>query len=116
MDPVIGLVGAIVITRWSYGLLLDTSKILLDKETEPEVAIQIKSAIEADADNLVADLHVWLVGPHHHSVILTVVTHFPKPPDHYKSLLHEIPGLHHITVEVQKCDGEPCLVRETGPA
>ena len=116
MDPVMGLVGAMVITRWSYGLLVDTSRILLDKETAPEVAMQIKSAIEADSDNLVADLHVWQLSPHHISVILTVVTHFPKPPGHYKSLLHEIPGLHHITVEVQKCDGEPCLALETGAA
>ena len=116
MDPVMGLVGAIVITRWSYGLLADTSRILLDKEAAPELAAEIQSVIEADSDNLIADLHVWLVSPHHHSVILTVVTHFPKPPDHYKSLLRGIPGLDHITVEVQKCYGESCLARKKGSA
>jgi len=116
MDPLMGLVGAIVITRWSYGLLLDTSRILLDKEAAPELAAEIQSAIEADSDNLVADLHVWQVSPHHVSVILTVVTHFPKPPDYYKGLIRGIPGLDHITIEVQKCHGEPCLVRETGSA
>jgi cation diffusion facilitator family transporter len=116
MDPVMGLVGAIVITRWSYGLLADTSRILLDKEAAPELAAEIQSVIEADSDNLIADLHVWLVSPHHHSVILTVVTHFPKPPDHYKSLLRGIPGLDHITVEVQKCYGESCLARKKSSA
>ena len=80
------------------------------------MAAEIQSALEADSDNLVADLHVWLVSPFHHSVILTVATHFPKPPDHYKLFLRGIPGLDHFSVEVQKCYGEPCLVRETGAA
>ena len=110
MDPVMGIVGAVVIIRWSYGLLSDTSKILLDREAAPELAAKIRSIIEADADNLVADLHVWQVSPHHLSVILTVVTHFPQTPDHYKALLKEFIDDAHVTVEVQKCDSEPCLV------
>ena len=112
MDPIMGLVGAVVITRWSYGLLIDTSRILLDREAAPELAAKILSTIEADADNLVADLHVWQVSPHHLSVILTVVTHFPKAPDHYKKLLQDFLENAHVTVEVQKCESEPCLVRE----
>jgi len=112
MDPVMGLVGAVVITRWSYGLLTDTSKILLDREAAPELAGKIRSTIEADADNLVADLHVWQVSPHHLSIIITVVTHFPQPPDYYKELLHDFIGDAHVTVEVQKCESEPCLVKE----
>jgi cation diffusion facilitator family transporter len=111
MDPVMGVVGAFVITRWSYGLLRDTSKILLDKESSPDLVEKIRSAIEADADNLVADLHVWQVSPHHLSVVLTVVTHFPQPPDHYKELLQEFVGAAHVTVEVQKCESEPCLLK-----
>jgi cation diffusion facilitator family transporter len=109
MDPVMGIVGAIVITRWSIGLLRDTSRILLDKETTPELTAKIRSTIEADADNLVADLHVWQVSPKDFSIILTVVTHFPQAPDHYKSLLKDIIGNSHIIVEVQECQGDPCL-------
>jgi cation diffusion facilitator family transporter len=111
MDPLMGLVGAVVIIRWSYGLLSDTSKILLDKEATPELAEKIRSTIEADADNLIADLHVWQVSPHNLSVILTVVTHFPKAPNHYKALLQDFIGEAHVTVEVQKCESEPCLVK-----
>jgi cation diffusion facilitator family transporter len=111
MDPAMGLVGAGIIIHWSYGLLSDTSRILLDKEAAPELAKKIRSTIEADADNLVADLHVWQVSPYHLSVILTVVTHFPQAPDHYKALLHDFIGDAHVTVEVQKCGSEPCLVR-----
>ena len=109
MDPSMGLVGAAVISRWSYGLLRDSSRILLDKEAEPELTAKIRSIIEADADNLVADLHVWYVSPRNLSVILTVVTHFPKAPDHYKALLKDFVGDAHVTVEVQECQGEPCI-------
>jgi Co/Zn/Cd efflux system component len=86
MDSVMGLVGAVVIRRWSYVLLIDTSRILQDKEATPGLVEKNFSTIEADADNLVADLHVWQVSPQNLSVILTVVTHFPQPPDHYKAL------------------------------
>jgi cation diffusion facilitator family transporter len=109
MDPVMGIVGAVVITRWSYGLLRDTSWILLDSEADQERVENIRSLIEADSDNLVADLHVWQISPQKVSVIITVVTHFPKPPDHYKKIISDFLGNAHITVEVQKCESEPCL-------
>jgi cation diffusion facilitator family transporter len=115
MDPVMGIVGAAVITRWSYGLLRDTSRILLDSEVDQETVEKVRSIIEADSDNLVADLHVWQISPQQMSVIITVVSHFPKPPDHYKKIVSDFLGNAHITVEVHKCDSEPCLVN-TGSA
>jgi cation diffusion facilitator family transporter len=115
MDPVMGLVGAVVITRWSYVLLRDTSLILLDCEVDQERIENIRSLIEADSDNLVADLHVWQISPQKVSVMITVVTHFPKPPDHYKKIIRDFLGNAHITVEVHKCDSEPCLAN-TGSA
>ncbi len=115
MDPLMGIVGAVVITRWSLGLLRDTSRILLDSEVNQETVEKVRSIIEADSDNLVADLHVWQISPQQVSVIITVVTHFPKPPDHYKKFISDFLGNAHITVEVQKCESEPCLVN-TGAA
>lgn len=111
MDPFMGLVGAVVITHWSYVLLIDISRILLDREAAPVLVAKIRTTIEADSDNLVADLDVWQVSPHDLSVIFTVVTNFPKAPDHYKALLQEFIGEVHVNVEVQKCESEPCLVR-----
>ena len=111
MDPAMGIVGAVVISRWSIGLLKDTSRILLDKEETSDLKEKICSTIEADSDNLVADLHVWQVSPQHRSIILTVVTHFPKPPDHYKALLRDFIGDAHVTVEVQHCKTEPCIIK-----
>jgi Co/Zn/Cd efflux system component len=76
--------------------------VLLD--ATPAVADSLRRAIERDADNKVADLHVWRVGPGHLAAILTVVTREPRPPAHYKSLLVGIPGLSHVTVEVETPD------------
>jgi Co/Zn/Cd efflux system component len=76
-----------------------TANVLLD--ATPTVTDEVKRAVEADADNKVADLHVWRLGPGHLAAILTVVTSEPRPPAHYKNLLAAIPGLSHITVEVE---------------
>lgn len=98
MDPIMGIVGALVILNWSRSLLRRTGKVLLD--ATPAVAEDVRRAVEIDPDNKVADLHVWRVGPGHLAAILTVVTREPRPPAYYKSLLASIPGLSHITVEV----------------
>jgi cation diffusion facilitator family transporter len=109
MDPVMGIVGALVIAKWSYGLLRDTSTILLDRVANQETVAAIKSAIEADADNRVVDIHVWPVGSQQTSVIISIVTHFPKDPEHYKKLLTNFKNLSHITVEVNQSMDDPCL-------
>jgi cation diffusion facilitator family transporter len=109
MDPIMGIVGALIITRWSYGLLRDTGRILLDRDVNPEAITEIKNMIESDADNRVSDIHVWRVGPHHLSVILSIVTHFPNSPEYYKKLLSGYAEISHVTVEVNTCEGKPCV-------
>jgi Co/Zn/Cd efflux system component len=109
MDPVMGMVGSLVIAKWSYGLLRDTSAILLDRVADRETVAAITSAIEADADNRVADIHVWVVGSHQMSAIISIVTHFPKEPQHYKKLLAGFQDLAHLTVEIHRSPDEPCI-------
>ncbi|MCB2100140.1 MAG: CDF family Co(II)/Ni(II) efflux transporter DmeF [Rhodobacterales bacterium] len=109
MDPLMGIVGALVIARWTHGLLRDTGRVLLDGAVDRDTREHIRGLIEADADNRVVDLHVWRVGTGHLSAIVTLVTHYPRPPDAYKALLAGVPGLTHVTVEVQSCGSEPCL-------
>ena len=109
MDPIMGIVGAIIINRWSYGLLVDSGKVLLDRDVNPEAVAEIRSLIESDADNRVSDLHVWRVGTHHLSVIISIVTHFPKSPEHYKKLLADYDEIAHVTVEVNSAESDPCL-------
>jgi len=112
LDPAMGIVGAIVITRWTWGLLKESSAILLDAGVKKEVREEIKDVIEADADNRVTDIHVWKVGPHHLAVLLTLVTHYPRSSGEYKKLLVGFDQLKHITIEVIKCEDEPCIALE----
>lgn len=112
LDPVMGIVGALVITRWAWGLLKESSAILLDAGVESELRERIKATVEADADNRVTDLHVWKVGPHHLSAIVTLVTHYPRPVEEYRKLLAGFEQIKHLTIEVIQCGDEPCLVLE----
>lgn len=109
MDPIMGVVGAVLVTRWSVGLLRSTVSVLLDKEAPDHIRRAIRESIEADSDNRVADLHVWSIGPSIYSVVVSVVASEPREPDHYKDLLPEGIGLVHRTVEVHRC---PEPVRE----
>ena len=112
LDPAMGIIGALVITRWAWGLLKESSAILLDAGVKREIREEIKDVIEADADNRVTDIHVWKVGPHHLAALLTLVTHYPRPSGEYKKLLASFDQLKHITIEVIKCEDEPCILLE----
>jgi cation diffusion facilitator family transporter len=117
LDPVMGMVGALIISRWSFSLMKETSPVLLDESIAVKHKTAIKDIIENDADNRIADLHVWRVGPDHFAAIISVVSHNPKAPDHYKALLMQSQNLKqrsgalrlaHITVEVHQCQGDGC--------
>ena len=114
LDPVMGIVGAIVIVRWSYGLVKDTGPVLLDESIDEQYKSLIRQRIEDDADNGVTDLHVWRVGPAHYAVILSLVTQHPRPPQYYKALLSDLDRLSHITIEVNQCAGEDCVAPMNG--
>jgi len=114
LDPAMGIVGALVITRWSYVLMRETSPVLVDESVALHYKKAIAERIENDADNRISDLHVWRVGPGHFAVIVSLVSHTPKAPGYYKDLLknlHTFDGvnkLSHITVEVNQCPGGAC--------
>ena len=108
MDPMMGIVGAVLITRWSWALMRDTSGVLLDSAGDGKIAA-IRKAIEADADNRVTDLHIWQVGSNRFAAIISVVTHFPQTPGHYKNLLRQFDELEHVSIEVNHAHGEPCV-------
>jgi cation diffusion facilitator family transporter len=100
MDPVVGLVGAIVIAAWAYTLVRDTGAILLDMNPDRSMAERMRALIEADGDRL-TDLHVWRLGPGHLAAIVSVATRLPRGPDHYQSLLRRFRALSHVTVQVR---------------
>ena len=109
MDAMMGIVGAIIIAQWARGLLLDTASILLDRDIDKRTVDRIYDLIESDADNRIADLHLWKIGSNQVAAIVSIVTHFPKPPDHYKQLLASIEHMAHVTVEVMACETPPCI-------
>ncbi|MBR0644414.1 CDF family Co(II)/Ni(II) efflux transporter DmeF [Plastoroseomonas hellenica] len=109
MDPLMGLLGAALVTRWAWGLLRDTSRILLDHQAPEPILRAVREAVEGVADNRLYDLHVWSVAPGIYAAALGIVTHAPRPPEHYKALIPPELGLVHVTVEVQMCQDTPAL-------
>jgi cation diffusion facilitator family transporter len=101
MDPLAGLIGALVIANWSFGLLRDTGGILLDRTADPRMAEDVRKAVESDGDRL-TDLHLWRLGPGHLGAIVSVITAKPREPDYYRGLLARFRDLSHVTIEVQK--------------
>jgi len=102
MDPLMGIVGAILVARWSLGLLRATSAVLLDRSASPEVCAEVRERIEAVDGNRVVDLHIWCIGLNLYSMLLTVVASEPRPPEHYKALLPADLNIVHATVEVHR--------------
>lgn len=108
LDPLMGIVGAVIITRWSLGLLKESSPILLDASIGRDYQGEVVKAIESDSDNRIADIHIWKVGAHHYAAAISLVTHFPRPAAHYRALLSPFDKLSHVTIEVHRCEDEVC--------
>jgi cation diffusion facilitator family transporter len=106
LDPTMGLVGAAVIMKWAWNLFRHSGGVLLDMNNDGGLEDEVRQAIESDGDDQLADLHLWKVGPDHWAAILSVVSHQPQEPDHYKRKLATVHELSHISVEVQVCKME----------
>jgi Co/Zn/Cd efflux system component len=100
LDPAMGVVGAAIVASWSYGLLRDTSRVLLDREMDHPLVRQIRAAIESDGGTRVADLHLLRVGRRRFACVISVVSRDGKGSEEYKRALEAHPELVHVTVEV----------------
>ena len=107
MDPAMGIVGAILVSRWAYGLLRDSGHTLLDRQAPAPIRDAIRRSVESFRDTRIVDLHVWSIGPGLFAAELAVVSHEPEAPSVYKELLSDA-GLAHVTIEVHRCPGDPC--------
>ncbi|MEO5333573.1 MAG: CDF family Co(II)/Ni(II) efflux transporter DmeF [Magnetococcus sp. YQC-5] len=103
MDPLMGIIGSAVIAVWAFGLIRESAKTLLDAEDNLPLRNSIARRFQEHQDCDIADLHVWRVGPSSHACIVSLIAHHPRDADHYKTLLNGIPGLDHLTVEVNHC-------------
>jgi len=100
MDPIMGVVGAILVAVWSRGLLLATSRVLLDLQAPEDVREAIRESLEREDNTRVTDLHVWAIGPNLPAAAIAVVTPAPQPAAHYRALLPDGLNLVHVTIEV----------------
>jgi cation diffusion facilitator family transporter len=105
MDPVIGIAGALVIAHWSVGLVRQAAASLLDMGNDPKLVERIRARLETGADT-VCDLHLWRLAPGHQALMVSIVSDEPLAPAGYKARLIGIPGLSHVTVEVNPSAAE----------
>lgn len=103
LDPVMGLVGAAVILRWSTSFIGEAASVLVDAVPDPNVVETIRLRLETETDR-VTDLHLWQLGPGHWAAVVSLLSSDPKTPDVYKERVAEIEGVSHLTVEVQPCE------------
>ncbi len=106
LDPVVALVGAAVIAQWSWGLLRDSGRALVDATAEAPLQQAVRAAIESDGDAKVADLHIWQVGGKAWAGAVSVVADRPLAAEVYRGRLAPIKALKHLTIEVNCCTGD----------
>jgi len=99
MDPLAGIIGACVIASWSYGLTRDTGAILPDMNPDKGMADKLREAVEAEGD-ILADLHLWRLGPGHLGAIISVITSRARQAEYYRARLARFRSLSHLTIEV----------------
>jgi cation diffusion facilitator family transporter len=104
LDPLVGVIGAVVIASWSYGLIRDSGMVLLDAEDNPELAAEIRRMIEGEMNARVADLHLWRLGPGHRGLIVSLVCPDQNTAARVRETLRErYAGVSHVTVEIAVC-------------
>lgn len=100
LDPVMGIVGGIVIGRWSWVLMRDTAAVLLDA-TDNHVADEVREVVEGPGDARIVDLHVWRIGPEAHAGIVSVAGGPGLDAEAIRARLVSVHELTHLTVEVR---------------
>lgn len=102
MDPLMGIVGALVITKWSYGLIKESSEILLDKTVNHVVIDKITEALSKQ-NTVINDLHIWKIATGHQSAILQLSSPKPLTSNEYKQIVKNfLPQLSHISIETHQ--------------
>jgi len=102
IDAAMGIIGAAVISNWALALMRAAGAVLLDIRPNAALVGSVRECLEQGSDRI-ADLHLWRVGPGHNAVVATIVSHEPQAPSFYKERLANLPGLSHVTIEVERC-------------
>jgi cation diffusion facilitator family transporter len=100
IDPAVGMVGALVIASWAWGLVRDTGAILLDMCPDQKMAEKLRIAIETDGDRI-TDFHLWRLGPGHLGAIFCVHTSHARDTHFYRERISGFRNVSHLTIEVR---------------
>jgi cation diffusion facilitator family transporter len=104
LDPLVGVVGGIVIAWWAVGLCRQSSRQLLDVVSSPSHEHRVRTQLEGIDDVRVADLHVWELGPGRRSCIVSLVTSTPRDVDFYRQAVLKALPVAHLTIEIHQCE------------
>jgi len=103
LDPLMGIIGSVIVAAWACTLLRDTGRILLDAEMDSPVVAHIRRAVcGGNVGRTIEDLHVWRVGKGKFACVLSVVCTDAISPDEIRALLSKHEELAHVTVEVNR--------------
>ncbi|MEH0696880.1 CDF family Co(II)/Ni(II) efflux transporter DmeF [Vibrio owensii] len=102
LDAMMGIVGAVVIGKWTLGLMKQTAPVLLDESINKSYRDEITETLTPYAE--IVDLHIWKVSGHHYSAAIALKNHSEKTLDEFKQLLSKFDKIHHLTLEVQTTD------------
>ncbi|WP_039985375.1 CDF family Co(II)/Ni(II) efflux transporter DmeF [Vibrio owensii] len=102
LDAMMGIVGAVVIGKWTLGLMKQTAPVLLDESINKSYRDEITETLMPYAE--IVDLHIWKVSGHHYSAAIALKNHSDKTLDEFKQLLSKFDKIHHLTLEVQTTD------------
>ena len=100
MDPLMGIIGAMVVARWSLGLIRTTAEVLLDHQASAEKCEKIRASLESDNASRVTDLHVWNIGPGIYSMVASISASQPVTPQEYRERIPPGLGVVHASIEV----------------
>ena len=109
LDPLMGIVGAVLVAVWAKGLLMDTGKVLLDREMDHPVVDEIREVIDLldkTDETVISDLHVWRVGKEAYSCAISLVTHSATlTPELVREQLGQHEEIVHTTIEIHRVAG-----------
>jgi cation diffusion facilitator family transporter len=108
LDAIMGIVGSVVIARWSYGLCRGAAAELLDVVPSTSLAESVRERLEsAFEETRVVDLHLWSLGPRARACIVSLATRAPRAPSVYREALAPIARFEHLTIEVHALPNAP---------
>jgi cation diffusion facilitator family transporter len=103
LDPVMGIVGTVLVGRWAIGLLRDTGRVLLDAEMDAPVVQEVREVVAAlPGPPQLRDLHVWRVGKGKYACIVCLAGDATLQPDVVRAALAVHEELVHVTVEIER--------------